>query len=108
MTWAALGLLAALVVANATLFLLLRCGGPLIGFAFYGVLLALVWRGRQRVYRTVMVASLVGLAVHAVEVVTLGWSAFPLLMALNLLLPAVLVLVAWLAGERARQDKGSD
>jgi hypothetical protein len=48
----------------------------------------------------------VGLAVHVVEVVTIGWSAFPMLMALNLILPAVLALVAWFAGGWVRQEDG--
>jgi hypothetical protein len=49
----------------------------------------------------------VGLAVHVVEVATIGWSAYPALMALNLILPAVLTPVAWLAGQRAQQKDGS-
>jgi hypothetical protein len=44
--------------------------------------------------------------VHVVEVVTMGWSAYPVLMALNLSLPTVLALVAWLAGQRAQQENG--
>jgi hypothetical protein len=42
------------------------------------------------------------LAVHGVEVVAMGWSAHPVLVALNLILPAALAGVAWAAGRRAR------
>ena len=91
------------MVINATFLVMVRTGGPLIGGAFYGVLLALGWRGRRRDYRAAMVGGLVGLAVHTAEVVTAGWSACPVLLALNLILPAALAPVAWLAGQRARQ-----
>jgi hypothetical protein len=63
----------------------------------------LLWRWRQRDYRAAVVGGLAGLAVHVVEVVTIGWSPYPALMALNLILPAVLAPVAWLAGQRAQQ-----
>jgi len=99
LAWVALGLLAALVATNAIFLALLRAGGALIGLVFYAVLL---WRWQQRDYRAVVVGGFAGLAVHVVEVVTMGWSACPVLMALNLILPAVLALVAWLAGQRAR------
>jgi hypothetical protein len=101
LTWVALDLLAALVVINAIFLALLRTGGPFIGLVLYAILL---WRWQQRDYRAAAVGGLAGLAVHAVEVVTTGWSAYPALMALNLILPAVLVPVAWLAGQRARQE----
>ena len=44
---------------------------------------------------------------HVVEVVIIGWSPYPVLMALNLILPAVLMPVAWLAGRRAQREDGS-
>jgi hypothetical protein len=50
-----------------------------------------------------MVGGILGLAVHVVEVVMMGWSTYPILMALNLILPALLVPVAWLAGRQAQQ-----
>ena len=103
--WVALGLLTALVVTNAVFLVLLRMGGPFIGLVLYAVLL---WRWRQRDYRAAVVGGLVGLAVHVVEVAIIGWSAYPALMAFNLILPAVLAPVAWLAGQRAQQEDGSD
>jgi uncharacterized membrane protein len=104
LAWVALGLLAALVATNLIFLALLRVSGPLIGFVLYAVLL---WRWWQRDYRAAVVGGLVGLAVHVVEVATIGWSAYPALMALNLILPAVLAPVAWLAGQRARQEDDS-
>jgi hypothetical protein len=101
--WVILGLLAALVVTNMTFLILLRTGGPLIGLAFYLVLFALTFRARQRDHRSVMVGGLVGLAVHVVEAATMGWSDYPVLVALNLLLPAALVLSAWGADRGPRQ-----
>jgi hypothetical protein len=107
LVWVCLGLLAALVAANATFLVLQRAGGPLIGVGFYGVLLVLAWRGWQRKRQTVMVGGLLGLLVHGVEVVALGWSAYPVLVALNLILPAALAGTAWAVGYRARQVDGS-
>jgi hypothetical protein len=104
LAWVALGLLAALVVTNAVFLALLKTGGPLIGLVLYVVLL---WRWRQRDYRAAVVGGLAGLAVHVVEVIITGWSAYPALVALNLILPAVLALVAWLAGQRAPQGDGN-
>ncbi|MBE9509005.1 MAG: hypothetical protein IMY86_13275 [Chloroflexi bacterium] len=104
LAWVALGLLAALVVTNAVFLALLQTGGPLIGLVLYVVLL---WRWRQRDYRAAVVGGLAGLAVHVVEVIITGWSAYPALVALNLILPAVLALVAWLAGQRAPQGDGN-
>jgi hypothetical protein len=43
--------------------------------------------------------------VHLVEVITMGWSAYPALMALNLVLPTALTSVAWAIVRRARQEK---
>ena len=100
--WVTLGLLAALVATNAVLLILLRTGGPLFGIVSYAVLLALVWRGRPRDYSAAMVGGLVGLAVHAVEVTIAGWSVYPSLVVLDLVLPAVLALMAWRASRRGR------
>lgn len=97
-----LGLLAALVVANVAFLMLLRTGGPLIGVAFYLVLLSLGLRARQRGYRPVLIGALVGLAVHVVEAGAMGWSDYPALMALNLVLPAALALTTWRAKRGAR------
>ena len=90
--WVALGLVAALVVTNATFLVLLQTGGPLMGLVLYAVLL---WRWKQRDYRATVVGGSIGLAVHVVEAITMGWSAYPALMALNLILPALLAPVAW-------------
>ncbi len=98
LAWVALGLLAALVATNLIFLALLRVSGPLIGFVLYAVLL---WRWWQRDYRAAVVGGLAGLAVHVVEVVIIGWSPYPALMSLNLILPAVLIPVAWLAGRHA-------
>jgi Na+(H+)/acetate symporter ActP len=99
----AVGLLAALVVANAVFAVLLQAGGPLIGLVLYGVLL---WRWRRRDHRAAVVGGIAGLAVHVVEVVTTGWSAYPALMALNLVLPAALAPVAWAVARQAHQGHG--
>jgi hypothetical protein len=98
LAWVALSLLAAMVVANGVFMALLRTGGPLIGLALYVVLL---WRWRQRDYRAAVAGGLVALLVHVVEVVALGWSDYPVLMAFNLVLPALLAPVAWLTAQRA-------
>jgi Na+(H+)/acetate symporter ActP len=105
LTWVVLGLLATLVTTNVIFTILQHTGGPLIGAAFYAVLLTLAWRGQQRNHRAMIVGGLVGLAVHVVEVVTMGWSAYPVLMVLNLILPAGLVLVAWAADRGTQQEK---
>jgi ABC-type Co2+ transport system permease subunit len=102
LAWVIPGLFVVLVAANATLWVLLRAGGPFIGTAFYAVLFAVTWRGRPRDYQAAMVGGLVGLVVHAVEVALIGWSAYPTLMALNLVLPAVLALMAWWMNLRGR------
>jgi hypothetical protein len=104
--WALLGLLAALTVTNAAFLVLQRTGGPAIGLVYYLVLLALTWWA-QRYYRAVMWGGLVGLAVHVVEAVTVGWSTYPMLMALNLVLPAALALLAWVAGKKTAAMTGS-
>ena len=102
-----LGLLAALVGTNVAFLLLLRTGGPLIGLAFYGVLLVHAWRAQRRGYRGIVVGGLVGLIVHVVELIAIGWSAYPMFMALNLVLPATLALVAWAAGQGPQQIAGN-
>jgi hypothetical protein len=104
LAWVALGLLAALVATNAAFLALLQTGGPLIGLVLYAVLL---WRWRRRDYRAAVVGGLAGLAVHVVEVITTGWSAYPALMGLNLILPAVLTSAAWLAKRGAQPRDGS-
>jgi hypothetical protein len=103
LAWVALSLLAALVATNVAFLVLLRTGGPLIGIAFYAVLLAVACRGQQRGNRDVMVGSLVGLAVHVAEAAILGWTPYPALMALNIVLPAALASMAWLAGRSVRR-----
>ncbi len=103
LAWVALSLLAALVVTNAVFLALLQTGGPFIGLVLYA---ALLWRWRQRDYRAAVVGGLAGLAVHVVEVIAMGWSAYPALMALNTILPAVLAPVACLAGRQAQQADG--
>lgn len=101
-----LALLAVLVVTNMTFLILQRTGGPLIGLAFYLVLLVHTVRQRQRDHRPVLVGGLVGLAVHIAEAATLGWSVYPVLMVLNLVLPAGLTLAAWGADRRSRLVAG--
>jgi hypothetical protein len=104
--WVILGLLAALVVTNIAFLVLVRAGGPLIGLGFYLILLVLAFRSQQRDGRLLIVGGLAGLAVHLVEVVVMGWSAYPVLVALNLVLPAALALSAWSAGQGPRQVAG--
>lgn len=104
LAWVLLGLLAALVATNVAFLVVLRTIGPLIGVALYAALFAVVWRGRRPDNREAMVGGLVGLAVHIVEIVLVGWSAYPSLVALNLILPAALVPVAWLAGRQAGRE----
>lgn len=97
----ALGLLAALVATNAFALALLGTGGPLIGMVLYAVLL---WRWERRDYWSAVVGGLAGLTVHVMGVVGTGWSAYPDLIALNLVLPALLAPAAWLARRKARQQ----
>jgi len=106
-SWGALALLVALVATNAVFLALLRTGGPLIGLACYAILLGLVWRGRQSDYQTAAIAGVAGLLVHAAEVVGMGWTAYPALLALNLILPALLAPAAWLAGRNEQRACGS-
>jgi hypothetical protein len=93
LAWVVLGLLAALVATNGVFLVLSRTSGPLIGLVFY---CAVVWRWYRRDYRAGIVGGLVGLGAHAVEVVVVGWTDFPLLLALNLIFPALLASVSWL------------
>jgi hypothetical protein len=74
--------------------------GPLTGIVLYA---ALLWRWERRDYRSAVVGGLTGLVAHVVEVTTTGWSAYPDLMALNLVLPALVVLVGWSVSRQARQ-----
>jgi hypothetical protein len=106
--WVILVLLAALVVTNLVFLILVRTGGPLIGLAFYLVLLALTLRPGPRDHRSAMVGGLVGLAVHGVEAAAIGWSDYPVLMALNLVLPVGLALSAWGADRGPRQVAGNE
>jgi len=101
LTWVILGLLVALVLTNVAFVILQRAWGPLIGLAFYAALAILTWRGRLRNHRVAMIGGLLGLTVHVVEVVMMGWPAYPVLMVLNLALSAGLVLVAWIADRQA-------
>ena len=104
LAWVSLGLLGVLIATNIALWALEQTGGPLIGVTGYGGLLILVLHGRQTDYRAAMVGGLLGLVVHTVEVVARGWSAHTGLMALNLVLPAVLVPMCWLAGRQRQWD----
>jgi hypothetical protein len=106
--WVILGLLAALIATNVTFLILQRTGGPLIGSVFYLVLLGLTLHGQRRNHQTVLVGGLVGLVVHVVEVVTIGWSDYPMLIALNLVLPAALALSAWGADQRPQHVAGRE
>ena len=100
--WVGLGLLAALVAANALACALLSSGGPLIGLVLYGVLL---WRWERRDYSPSIVGALAGLSVHAVEAWLTGWSRYPDLVAINLVLPGLLVPVACLV---SRAEDGAN
>jgi hypothetical protein len=97
LAWVILGILGALAATNVTFLILVRTGGPLIGLLFYLVLLTVMWRSRSPDYRPVLVGGVVGLVVHIVEIIFIGWTTYPLLMALNLILPVVLIPAAWLA-----------
>jgi hypothetical protein len=90
-------LLVALLLTNLAFYVRLRTGGPLVGLAFYLVLLAITFRQDRASHRPVMLGGLLGLAVHVVEVVAMGWPVNRALMALNLLLPAGLALAPWVA-----------
>jgi hypothetical protein len=104
LAWATVGLLAAIVATNVAFLVLLRTSGPLIGIAFYAVLLVVVCSGQQHGNRAVTMGSLVGLVVHVAEATILGWTPYPALMVLNIVLPAVLACVAWLAGRQLSQE----
>ena len=100
LAWIALVILAALVLSNAVYLALLRLGGPLIALVLYAVLL---WRWFQRDYGAIVVGGLAGLTVHVLEVILVGWSSYPALMALNLVLPALLALMGWSVCQPAQQ-----
>jgi hypothetical protein len=102
LAWIVPVLLATLVITNGVLLALAQKEGALIGLVLYAILL---WRWRGRDYQAVVVGALAGLAVHLVEVITMGWSTYPALMALNLVLPTALTPVAWAIVRRARQEK---
>ena len=102
LAWIAPSLLAALVITNGVFLALMQKGGPLIGLVLYAILL---WRWRRCDYQAVVVGALAGLAVHLMEVITMGWSTYPALMALNLILATALTPVAWVIARRARQEK---
>ena len=104
--WIVLVLVAALVVTNLAFLILLWTVGPLIGLAFYLVLLVLTFRRGRRDHRPVMVGGLVGLVVHGLEAAMVGWSVYPVLMVLNLVLPAGLALTAWMADRGPGQVAG--
>lgn len=104
--WIILGLLAALVATNMTFLILRRTGGPLVGLVFYLALLVLTVRPGQPLHRLLLVGGLVGMAVQVVEAATLGWSAYPGLVAPNLVLPAALALSAWAADRALRPVAG--
>lgn len=106
-SWVVIVLLGALVATNVAFLVVMRAGGPLIGIACYTALLVVSWRRRPPDYRPAAVGGLVGLAVHAVEVISMGWTSAPLLMALNLILPAILVPAAWLAGRQGEVECAS-
>jgi len=101
--WVGLGLLAALAAANALASALLKSGGSFIGLALYAVLL---WRWERRDYSPSVLGALAGLCVHAVEAWMSGWSAYPDLVAINLVLPVLLVPVALLASRAEDGGKG--
>lgn len=106
--WVITGLLAALVVTNLTLLILLRTGGPLIGLVFYLALLWIAIRARPRHHRALIAGGLVGLAVHMAEVTARGWSDYPVLLALNLGLPAALALSAWATNRGPERAVGNE
>ena len=102
LAWIGLSLLATLVITNGVFLALVQKGGPLIGLVLYAILL---WRWQRRDYQAVVVGALAGLTVHLVEVITMGWSTYPALVALNMALPTGLTPVAWSIARRARQEK---
>jgi hypothetical protein len=93
LAWLALGLLIALVATNAVFVILSRKAGPLIGVVFYGML---VWRWYRHKYQDGFVGGGIGLVVHLLEVILAGWEDYSVLVALNIVLPALLILVSGL------------
>ncbi len=98
LTWAIRGLLATLIATNLWYLALLRSGGPLVGVAFYGVLLILTFR--QRYEHAAMVGGAIGLAIHVAEIALAGWSPYPVLMVLNLVLAMALLTAARVSVQR--------
>lgn len=99
--WIVLGLLAALVVANALLLALRRAAGPLVGLLVYG---GLLWRWERGDCWAAFVGSLIGMTVHVLRVGTIGFSQVALLDALNLFLPTVLAPLTWAKCQGERRD----
>jgi hypothetical protein len=93
--WAALAVLVVLVATNGVFLFRLRTFGPLVGVLLYG---ALIWRWYRRDYVAGIAGGVTGLIIHIAESVVAGWTAEPLPLTLNLILPALLVLTSWLAG----------
>ena len=93
LAWLALGLLIALVATNVVFMILSRKVGPLIGIMFYGVL---VWRWYHHKYKDGLVGGGMGLVVHLLEVILAGWKDYAVLLALNMILPALLILASGL------------
>jgi hypothetical protein len=93
LAWLALGLLVALVATNVAFMILSRKAGPLIGVVFYGVL---IWRWYRHKYQDGFVGGGIGLVVHLLEVIFAGWKDYAVLLALNIILPALLILVSGL------------
>jgi hypothetical protein len=91
LAWVALGLLTVLVATNVVFMILSQKIGPLIGSAFYGVL---IWRWCRHKYQDAIVGGGIGLVVHLLEVIFMGWEDYAVLLALNLILPVPLILVS--------------
>lgn len=93
LTWVALGLLIALVATNVAFMIVSQKIGPLIGSVFYGVL---IWRWCRHKYQDGIVGGGIGLVVHQLEVIFMGWEDYAVPLALNLILPVPLILVSGL------------
>jgi hypothetical protein len=93
LAWIAVGLLIALVATNIVFLILSHKIGPLIGVVFYGVL---VWRWYLHKYQDGLVGGGIGLVVHLLEVILTGWDDYAVLLALNMIMPALLILVTGL------------
>ena len=93
LAWLVPGLLIALVATNVVFMILSRKVGPLIGIMFYGVL---VWRWYRHKYKDGLVGGGMGLVVHLLEVILAGWKDYAVLLALNMILPALLIMASGL------------